>query len=156
MTGTRDYQRSKVYAWENRVIAPRAPGVVSFAEAQGMVNAIWAEMGLKYPPAVMRLPKQARATVASATRLEIFLPKSVPSWLLLHEIAHSMTSAVDGRSDGHGSLFMGLYVRLLAQYLRFGMNNLLRSLEKAGVKFDGKAEPIFQFETDFHWNAANP
>ena len=54
------------------MIAPRAPGVVSFGEAQGMVNAIWAEMGLKYPPGVKPLPKQARATVASATRLEIF------------------------------------------------------------------------------------
>lgn len=56
------------YAWENRVIVRRAPGVVSFEEAQGMVNAIWAEMGLKYLPVVEPLPKQARTTVACATR----------------------------------------------------------------------------------------
>jgi len=34
-------------------------------------------------------------------------------WCLLHELAHAMTSHVDGRSDGHGPLFMGVYVNLL-------------------------------------------
>jgi hypothetical protein len=79
-TGTRDYQRSKV-------------------EAQGMVNAIWAKMGLKYPPAVELLPKQARPTVASASRLMIFLPEQTPSWCLLHEISHAMTSTAEGHSN---------------------------------------------------------
>jgi hypothetical protein len=46
----RDFQRSRVYAWENRVVAPRDPSFVAFPEAQAIVNAIWSEMGLSYPP----------------------------------------------------------------------------------------------------------
>jgi hypothetical protein len=76
-----------------------------------MVDAIWAEMGLLYPPKVEPLPKQAKATVATATRLCIRLPDRLPSWCLLHEIAHAMTTTVDGQSDGHGAAFMGVYLR---------------------------------------------
>jgi hypothetical protein len=107
----RDSQRSRVYAWENRIIAPQDPSFVSFPAAQGMVDAIWAEMGLLYPPKVEPLPKQAKATVATATRLCIRLPDRLPSWCLLHEIAHAMTTTVDGQSDGHGAAFMGVYLR---------------------------------------------
>jgi hypothetical protein len=143
LTGTRDYQRSKVYAWENRVIAPCAPGVVSFAEAQGMVGAIWAEMGLKYPPAVEPLPRQASKTVASATRLSIFLSGRTPAWCVLHEIAHAMTSTVEEHSDGHGRLFMGLYLQLIVRYLRVDKSALMRSLDEEGIKVALQAQPVF-------------
>ena len=56
MTDHRDRQRGKVYAWEERFVAPLDPSSVSFAQAQGMVNAIWAEMGLRFPPKVEPLP----------------------------------------------------------------------------------------------------
>jgi hypothetical protein len=36
-----------------------------------MVDAIWAEFGLHFPPKVERLPRQARSTMADATRLSI-------------------------------------------------------------------------------------
>jgi len=143
VTGTRDYQRSKVYAWENRVIAPRAPGVVSFGDAQGMVNAIWAEMGLKYPPAVEHLPKQARATVASATRIVISLPVITPTWCVLHEIAHAMTTMFEGNSDGHGELFMGIYLQLIVRYLRLNKDALMRSIGEEGIKISLDAQPAF-------------
>ena len=54
MTDDRDRQRSKVYAWEERFVAPRDPSSITFAQAQGMVDAIWAEMGLRFPPKVER------------------------------------------------------------------------------------------------------
>jgi hypothetical protein len=143
LTWTRDYQRSKVYTWENRVIAPLAQGVVSFDQSQGVVNAIWAEMGLKYPPAIERLPKQARATVASATRLVISLPEKTPAWCVLHEIAHAMTSSVEDQSDGHGSLFMGLYLQLIARYFRMDLGALLLSVDEDGIKIALEAQPVF-------------
>lgn len=125
------------------MIAPRAPGVVSFNDAQGMVNAIWAEMGLKYPPAVEPLPKQASSTAASANRLSIFLPKITPCWCLLHEIAHSMTSTEDGQSDGHGRTFMGLYLQLISRYLRTDLEGLMQSVEEEGIGTNCLARPIF-------------
>ena len=115
MSRKRDHQRGRVYAWENRVIATLDPSFVSFPAAQGMVNAIWSEMELLYPPKVESLPKQAKATVATATRLCIRLPDRLPSWCLLHEVAHAMTTTAEGWSDGHGAAFMGVYLRLLAR-----------------------------------------
>jgi hypothetical protein len=139
----RDHQRSRLYAWENRVIAPHDPTFVSFAAAQGMVDAIWADMGLRFPPAVEPLPPQARVTVASANRLSIFLPQQTPSWCLLHEIAHAMTSTDEGCSDGHGVNFVGIYLQLIVRYLRREPDNLYDSLKKDGIKFSVNAQPPF-------------
>ena len=90
-----------------------------------MVDAIWAEMGLRFPPKVERLPGQARATLADANRLSIRLANASPSWWLLHELAHAMTSTHDGGSDGHGPRFVGLYAQLLTRYLRIPTDALL-------------------------------
>lgn len=139
----RDAQRGRVYAWEDRVVAPRDPGSVAFPAAQGMVDAIWAEQGLRYPPRVEPLPPQARRCLGDATRLRIRLPKTFSSWLLLHEIAHAMSSTHDGEGDGHGAVFMGLYVKLLAQYLRLPVAELLASLGAARIAVDPEAKPLF-------------
>jgi hypothetical protein len=141
--GAHDRQRGKVYAWEERFVAPHDPSTIVLAQAQGMVDAIWIEMGLSFPPKVEPLPRQARATLADANRLTIRLPDTSPSWWLLHELAHSLTSSHDGRSDGHGAKFMGLYVQLLTRYLRLPMDALLASVHAAGIDIDLQAVPVF-------------
>ena len=143
LSGPRDRQRSRVYAWENRVVAPRDPTTISFRAAQATVDAIWSDLGLRYPPAVERLPRQAFATMANANRLSLFLPDRTASWCLLHELAHSMTTTEDGRSDGHGPIFMGVYVRLLVRYLRLDAAELVRSLQDAGIGIARDARPVF-------------
>jgi hypothetical protein len=139
----RDRQRSKVYAWEDRFIAPRDSSAIEFARAPGMVDAIWAEMGLRFSPKVEPLPVQARSTVGDASRLSIRLAASTPSWCLLHEIAHAMTSTHDGHSDGHGPTFMGLYAQLLTRYLRVPAGALFQSLRAARIEADMQAKPVF-------------
>jgi hypothetical protein len=108
-----------------------------------MVNAIWSDMDLRYPPAVARLSRRATTTVDSATRLSLWLPDRTPAWCLLHEIAHAMSTTVDGRSDGHGPVFMGLYVRMLVRYLRVDEPFLLASLRDAGIGIARDARPVF-------------
>jgi hypothetical protein len=139
----RDHQRGRVYAWEERFVAPRDPSSVAFAQAQGIVDAIWADMGLRFPPEVMRLPRQARATVADATRLLIRLSDTTSSWCLLHELAHTMSSTHEGESDGHGPRFMGLYAQLLICYLRVPPDALVRSLDDAEIEVAMHARPVF-------------
>ena len=143
MTAGRDGQRARVYAWEDRVVAPGDPTHVAFAAAQGMVDAIWSEMGLLYPPRVERLPAQARCRVADANRLRIRLPAATPSWCLLHELAHAMTSTQEGVSDGHGPVFMGVYLQLLARYLRLDPAKLGASLAAARIQVRPGATPVF-------------
>ncbi len=79
LSGPRDRQRSRVYAWESRVVAPRDPTTLPFPAAQAMVDAIWSDMGLRHPPAVEPLPRQATATIASANRAPV--PRGLPFWL---------------------------------------------------------------------------
>ncbi len=143
MIDGRDRQRSKVYAWEERIVAPHDPSIIVLAQAQGMVDGIWTEAGLCFPPKIEPLPRQARSTMADANRLTIRLADACPSWWLLHELAHAMTSTHDGRSNGHGAKFMGLYVQLLTRYLRLPMDALLKSAHTAGIEIDTQAVPIF-------------
>lgn len=143
MSGLRDSQRGRVYAWENRIIAPHDITLVTYGRAQAMVDAIWADMGLQFPPGVEKLPSQSSTTLASATRLSIFLPAQIPSWCLLHEIAHAMTSDIDGSSDGHGPIFMGVYLKLISRYLRLDHDHLLQSAAMEGIAVTSNASPTF-------------
>jgi hypothetical protein len=143
MTEVRDYQRSRVYAWEESFVAPRDSSSVAFAQGQGVVDAIWADMALRYPPKVMRLPRQASTTAADATRLLIRLTDTTASWCLLHELAHVMSSTQEGETDGHGPRFMGLYAQMLIRYLRVPPDVLRKSLHEAHIDADMDAVPVF-------------
>jgi hypothetical protein len=144
LTRPRDRQRQRVYAWEERIVAPCDPTTLPFRAAQAMVDAIWSDMGLRYPPAVVPLPRhKASRTIGPADRLSVALAEKTPSWCLLHELAHAMTSHADGRSDAHGPTFAGLYVRLLERYLRLDPQFLNDSLREAGIEFVRDARPVF-------------
>jgi hypothetical protein len=124
-------------------VAPCDPNTLPFPAAQAIVNAIWSDMDLRYPPAVAPLSRQASATIARADRLSILLADQTPSWCLLHELAHAMTSHADGRSDGHGPIFMGIYARLIERYLRLDPQMLIASLQDAGIEIVRGARPVF-------------
>ena len=143
MIDRRDRQCRKAYAWEERFVVPHDASQIAFADAQGMVDAIWADMGLRFPPKVERLPRHARCTLADASRLSIRLPHRSPSWCLLHELAHAMSSTHDEGSDGHGPKFMRLYAQLLVRYLRLSADALSTSLAAAGIEVDAQAKPVF-------------
>lgn len=136
----RDYQRSRVYAWEEAVIAKRDNTTVTFEQARNMVAVIWDAEGLRYPPKVERLAPPARRLIGHATRHEIRLSPRTPSWCILHEMAHSMTSDIDGQTVGHGPVFMGVYASLLLRYLRVPTDLLHESLKsfRVDVEFDAR------------------
>jgi hypothetical protein len=139
----RDSQRGQVYAWEDRTVVPGDRSVIARSAAQAMVDAISAELGLRHPPRVEPLPRQATATVASANRLLVQLPEQTPSFCLLHELSHALSTTQDGQSDGHGQIFLGLYVQLLVRYLRLDRAALLDSLRDAGLRVSPEARPVF-------------
>ena len=124
-------------------MAPCDPTILLFPDAQAVVDAIWSDMGLRYPPAVVPLPRHATATIASANRLSIWLADRTPSWCLLHELAHAMTSHAGGHSDGHGPLFVGVYLRLIERYLRLDPQMLIDSLQDVGIEIVRDASPVF-------------
>ena len=81
--------------------------------------------------------------MADGSRLTLRLPARTPSWCLLHELAHALTSTPDGHSDQHGPTYVGIYVQLLVRYLRLPQPWLLATLEHAGVQVDMRAQPLF-------------
>jgi hypothetical protein len=140
---SRDRQRARVYAWEEQAVAPHGRDLIPFSAAQAMVDSIWTDLGLCWPPKVERLPRQARTLRADASRLIIRMPDALPSYLLLHEIAHALTSTAEDGTDGHGPAFMGLYLQLIMRYLRLPEEELICSLNDAGIRYDRSAKPAF-------------
>jgi len=138
-----DPQARKLYDWEDAEVAPRDRALVPFAQLQPLVDHVWATEGLRFPPRVRRLPRQARRTVARATRLAIEAPAALPTWILLHELAHSLTSTADGESDGHGPAFVGLYLHLLVRHARMPEAELVASLRAAGIAWRPGARAAF-------------
>jgi hypothetical protein len=81
--------------------------------------------------------------MARATRTAIEAQAELPTWVLLHELAHAMTTTPEGTSDGHGPRYVGVYVRLLVRYARLDEAMLARTLDEAGVSWSRDARPIF-------------
>jgi hypothetical protein len=46
-------------------------------------------------------------------------------------------------SDGHGPLFMGIYVQLIARYLRIDRQTLISSLRDSKIDILYEARPVF-------------
>lgn len=139
MTSARD---RRLYAWENRVVAPLDRSVVPFERMQDIVNYVWAAEGLQWPPRV-RPRRASKATLATGSRLAIEAPPSLPSWILLHEIAHALTSSAEGAGDGHGPDFVGTYLRLLARHCRLERAMLEETLAADGIRWNPDARPAF-------------
>jgi hypothetical protein len=132
-----------LYAWEDAEVGPRDASRVPFAQLQALVDHVWAAEGLRFPPRVRPLPHQARRTIARATRLAIEAPPVLPSWILLHEIAHALTSTPDGRHQGHGPAFVGMYLRLLVRHAGMPEAALIASLRRAGIAYDAVPKAAF-------------
>jgi hypothetical protein len=138
----RDSQRSAVYSWENLNVAPHDRTVVPFAQIEAIVRYVWEREGLEYPPQVLPLPRQKHKG-GDATRTTVRFGKSTYTWIILHELAHSMTSTVDSRSNVHGALFMGIYCKLLTRYLNIDLDMLMKTAEAANLQVQLEAIPVF-------------
>lgn len=141
----RDYQRERVYSWEDQYIHSKDKQVVPYDSLQSLVNYIWAEEKLKFPPQIKPIPKQTRRILASATRMEVFVPEQgITTSVLIHELAHSLTNSFDGEiSSKHGPDFVGMYMRMLEKYARIPLPYLMFTAKQANVDFNINARVAF-------------
>lgn len=132
----RDFQRSAIYNWEDEVVHSKTKDCVPFDQLQALVNYVWEDMGLKYPPEVVPLHASNKVCIAKANRLKVFCPKQgLQTTILLHELAHSMTALSDGADCAHRPRWVGVYIRLLAKYAGFSLYELEQSLKENKIKF---------------------
>lgn len=137
-----DYQKTRCYRWENTAMAPLGQALVALENAQAFVDHIWKGEGLEYPPRVV-LMNHSTVVGATGSRTTIQIPPVVKTWILIHEIAHSMSSTFDGASCGHGPTWVGLYIKLACKYMGGDMLALMTSARLAKVDFDISARPVF-------------
>lgn len=135
-----DYQRSKLYRWEEVYIFPgRFGNKVPLSHAQGMVDYIWSDLGLSHPPKVEVFKSKNTKLLGSADRLCISIPEDgVETLVLLHEIAHSLTSTIDDCNCRHGPRYVGVYINLLHKYAGLDLLMMYHTLSLAGVDFNHK------------------
>jgi hypothetical protein len=135
-----DRQKQLVYDWENGVVSPLDKTKVNFDNIKTLVDYVWQNEGLEYPPLVEKLPPQTKRICGDATRTKIRFGDTTYTWIILHELAHAMSATHDCKSNLHGALFMGLYLRLLLNYLCVG---LIDSAIASGIVITVDAKPVF-------------
>jgi hypothetical protein len=140
---THDFQRQRVYNWENKNVHDRPQKLFDFPEIQKYVNFVWHDMGLVHPPKVVPMNTRVTRWAGTANRIEIDLPEKEKSTqgTILHEIAHSMTSGVGGLTHQHDSRYVGVYMELLIKYMGFDRFFLWYSAEKEKVQFEKFSKP---------------
>ena len=140
----RDFQKQRVYDWERLAVQPKDKSLVPYSNLQTITNYIWEREALVYPPMVTAMPKQNRNAWAKANRTHVYAPEAgLPTWVLIHELAHSLTCTVEGHSERHGPEFVGMYMRLLEKHLGIPMPLLMYTANANGVQFNINARVAF-------------
>jgi hypothetical protein len=141
---SRDFQKQRVYDWENGVIRPISSRNILFKDAQAFVDGVFLKHGWLYPPKVSLIPKQATKVLATGSRSELRLRPVTPAWIILHELAHTLTSTIDGNIDKHGPDFVGVYIKLLESVLDIPVPMTMFTLTKSNIKFNLGAKPHWE------------
>lgn len=140
MTKTRDFQRKRVYDWEDRHVAPQDQSLVPFCDIQNIVNNCWP---VEHPPRVQPLHKNSRY-LGTGHRLRVRFPPDhpTPTWVILHELAHSLT-----HGDKHGPNFVGVYMQLVNRFLSIPLPKLFYTARESRVQYS--VSPTYNLTGDY-------
>ena len=128
-----DYQKTKVYRWEDHVMGPLEKGHITIAQAQDWVDFIWYNEGRTHPPKIRT--DHNKKGGADATRLNIRVTDfALKRWIITHEVAHSLLDDGEVRY-GHGPMFVQKYIDLLDKYMKIPKLMLQYTLQEASVDY---------------------
>jgi hypothetical protein len=134
----KDYQKSRVYAWEDEFLFKRAPRWITFDNAQCFVDGIFLCEQLVGSPKVELMPKQMKRHLADGSRSKIRVREKTQAWVIIHELAHTLTD------DAHGPNFMGIYMKLLDKYADVSILTSMYSLKNKKIDYNLSAVPCFK------------
>lgn len=139
---SRDYQKSKVYRWENEHIHAIDSQLLSLEEAQDWVNFIWANLGRQHPPVVSVNTRYKTKSTGWRLKLE-FIPSMLTRSIIIHELTHALyndgtddSEILQTDADGHGPLYVGSYVNLLIRFMKFSLPIMQYTLHEAKIDVD--------------------
>lgn len=132
----RDFQKQKVYNWESEVVSPYDKTIIPFEQIESIVKYVWSKEGLDNPPVVEQFRNGVTRKSADATRMKVRFQCATYTWIILHELAHSMTSDFEKGSNMHCEDFVGVYMHLLNKYLNIPIPILTWTATQRGIKYN--------------------
>jgi putative metallohydrolase (TIGR04338 family) len=128
----RDYQRSKVYAWESAVIDPVYEGApMSLETCQAYSNVVMNEMFPHHSKVRVVDGRGCGRALAYYGRGKIALPRHTRhKHVILHELAH----IIAGSSARHGPRWVKLYIKMLSKVL--GANSMMLHMAATDMGVD--------------------
>lgn len=142
----RDSQKSRVYKWEDENVSQFDKKIIHIETVPYVIDYVWANEGLLYPPKVVYMRSNNTSAWAKADRYNVHVhpENSIPTWVLLHELSHSLTFNYDSSTDAaHGADFLGMYMRLLNKYVNIEFPYLFYTASKYKLKYNIHARPFF-------------
>jgi len=130
-----DPQASRLYAWERASVPDylTSPLFPSLAEATRLLHTVWriesATFGFAPEPPRLHFVSRHGPALAKWSSYAIELPPwARRRGVLLHETAHFLTGF-----RGHGSLFLSMFIALLARYNGCELSSLIATSRAAGL-----------------------
>ena len=123
----RDFQRSKVYAWEFKQFPQMKSGGMTLDECKALAARMW---GARVIVKDGRGRRNACA-FTSAPRAKIALPR----WARTKEVvAHEVAHLLNDSGAAHGGIFMGEFITLLAEHCGHDKAALTESATGFGLR----------------------
>lgn len=129
-----DYQRQRVYNWEDRFVACKMPtSIVDLSMLKVITDYIWNDLGFDRPPTLHI--NEAKHSESTGSRYEIVFTRAmVTEYITIHELAHTFNARNDlEHFDKHGPNYVADYCFLLNKYYSIDENYLIGTLSKAKV-----------------------
>lgn len=140
----RDTQRSKVYAAENKALKAFAVPLATVPEMEKFVERVRKRATLvrRYGPELARSIRVGDGRMrrrAAGNAAGIYMPRwSRLNWIVLHELAHTLSIRKHGRQNiaGHGREFCAVYIDLVRYMIgKEAADALKASFVEHGVKY---------------------
>lgn len=138
----RDFQRERVYAWEQAVTLPqhRGQNFRTIEECQEWLDPVWLKERGRYgrarvPSPAIERPHWGQRRALAHPDHRITLPVWARNeWVILHEAAHRLTPR---RQDvSHGGRFVGVLIGLVCRHLDYDAGELMRRADEMDVRYD--------------------
>lgn len=133
----RDFQKQKVYDWEDEFVRPKINNTLRSCEyLQMLVNHMWGQLDLTNAPTVYNDLSYKRKSTGNRYEIRL-MDTMMDEFVVAHELAHSL-NLCEHRNvfDHHGPKYVADYCRILTKFYGFDINYLLYTLNKDGVKID--------------------
>jgi hypothetical protein len=134
---SRDFQRSRVYAWEKANGYFRDMDTISMEACQAYATKVFASERGRYGLAGRGAPEVRRGRGRSEASwhghyIKLGTKGRRPA-TIVHEVAHCLTPG-DQPGGAHGPRFVGVLIGLMARHLGADRDALVASAEEMGVK----------------------